>query len=165
MEKEWVDYYNKLLCILNGLPSDRYSKLLWRLHNSEFIWVHPGDQNRYKDGVYLREYFGFDFINPGSILEVLTAFASRIDNEYIGSPGEQRPDIIFMEMLRNLNLLRMDDDHYDEDEVYTILDVWMHRRYFFDGKGSIFQIRNPIRNQRKIDMWSQMLDYISENYS
>ncbi len=149
-----------------------YSRLTSQLHNTIFKYVLDLDENRASDGIVLREEFYrekdidagvYDHRDDCSVLEMLVALAGRIDDEYIGDPGQSHPELIFWDMICNLGLDVFDDRHYEDDEVEYILDRWMDRKFKPDGSGSIFPInRIPRRDQRRIEIWSQMNEYLTE---
>lgn len=148
-----------------------YKMLLNELLNSQFIFVLERDANRMEDGAYLRDqYFmengisGSFLDRPISILEVLLALAIRIDNEYVGSPNDPRPDMIFWEFLSNLRLTEYQDSRFNVRKIHEILDFWMYRRYKYDGNGGIFPLKNPKNDQKKVELWDQTMAYLTENY-
>lgn len=149
----------------------KYKKLMEVLHEAPFESYVEHDENREADGIELR----IDFINdtgifiqtynpPCSLLEMLVAFAIRIDDEYIGDPSQESPENIFWKMLCNLGLDQFDDRHFNEQQVKKILGVWILRVFEPDGKRSIFPLRDPRSDQRQCDLWTQMISYVNENY-
>lgn len=148
-----------------------YSHLMRQLHNTPFIFVLARDENRADDGIVLREEFYrekdieagvYDHRDDCSVLEMLVALAIRITDEYIGDPSETHPETIFWEMVYNLGLDVFNDRYFDADEVSHILDRWMTRDFLYDGTDSIFPVNRPRRDQRKIEIWSQMNEYLTE---
>lgn len=166
----WADYKDWLLWRVH-FSRPGYGNLMKLLHTTNFKWSVPFDENRAADGMtYRDEFFGScsleegSFARPCSVLEMLVGLAIRIDNEFIGDPAEEKPDIIFWEMLENLGLEEYTNKHWDYDAVCDILDEWLDREFDSDGEGSIFPIKDPFRDQTEIEIWSQMNDYIEENY-
>ncbi len=148
-----------------------YSRLMKQLHDTPFIYILERDRNRADDGISLREEFYrekdidigvYDHRDDCSVLEMLVALAERIEDEYTGDPGKSHPELIFWEMICNLGLDIFDDRHFESDEVEYVLDQWMDREFLSDGAGSIFPVSNPIRDQREIEIWSQMNEYLTE---
>lgn len=177
---EWEDYGEWLLDLV-GFSRKGYDDLMWYLHSTSFISLITGDNNRIKDAWELRkDYYELTGVRLGdinkpsallerllcnaSVLEVLIALAFRIENEYIGDPADPKPDLIFWEMICNLGLQKCVGRYYDEDEVEDILETWISRQYSYTGKGGIFPLKYPKRDQRKIEIWSQTQAYLSENY-
>ena len=165
------DKYGQWLVRRVGFRRSGYSILMKELHNHPFHFFLRGDENRSEDGKYLRGDFieengegGIMIYSECSTLEMLVAFAIRIDREYIGNPAEEHPEKIFWEMLRNLGLSRFNDNRYSSNDVNNILYTWQYREFEPDGVGSIFPLRFPKKDQRKIEIWSQMHEYLSERY-
>ena len=133
------------------------------LYNVEFRWIIPEDRRRAEDGLNLRrEYPKIRFLSeddqnrPCSVLEMLAAFAIRIDREWVGNPGENRSYIVFDDMIRNLSLTKANANY--------VLDRWLNRDFHPDGRGSIFPLIHPTADQRHVEIWRQMLAYINERY-
>lgn len=171
-ERWWMEYMNWLLRRV-GFEKKGYGLLMEELHNTEFVWVIERDKNRAGDGINLRDEFlegVFDYSSesiigqPCSVLEMLVAFSIRIDAEYTGAPGDPHPEKIFWEMICNLELNYYDDKAFGWHDIYQILDTWLNRDFDPDGKGSIFPLRKTHRDQRDLEIWSQMQEYLSERY-
>lgn len=146
-----------------------YRDLMEFLYSEEFRWILSRDESRAVDGRYLRDDYedetGIVVPNvPVSVLEVLVALSLRIDSEYISDMDAPRPELIFWQMIKNLGLDLMTDRHFNERKARENLDIWMNREFRADGFGSIFPLKRPFQDQRKIEIWSQMLGYLSENY-
>ena len=170
MKYLWLDYRDWLINLCN-FRKKGYDKLLTQLHFSPFEVVLERDINRVQDGLSFRQQFlsenginGDFYDQPCSILEVLVALAVRIDGEYIGNPADPHPDQIFWEMICNLGLNKFDNKHYNSDFIYEILGKFVGRAYNFDGNGGIFPLKNVQNDQRKVEIWSQMMAYLNENY-
>lgn len=178
---DWRDYGNWLLDLV-GFDSSRkgYLQLMHNLHFVEFKELIKHDRNRIKDGQELRkDYYDLTgvalwelpnhdiperLIVNASVLEVLIALAFRIENEYIGDPADPNPEMIFWEMICNLGLQKYVGKYYDEHSVCDILETWISRRYSYNGRGGIFPLEYPKRDQRQIEIWDQMMAYLSEQY-
>ena len=171
----WEDYGSWILHRV-GFFDRRHDLLMEELHNFKFVSYVNFDDNRVRDGIGLRS----DFLNDRavsykdyvgdfrdhfcSVLEVLAALAIRIEEEYIGDPKEFHPEHIFWEMICNLGLDRYDDSWFKPRDIYDILDTWMRREFSRNGEGSIFPLKRTRRDQRKIQIWDQMNEYLLENY-
>lgn len=166
----WRDYGDWLLDKVN-FRRKGYSKLMNELFDITFTAINPHDENRIEDAISLREEFlniagingGFD--REVNVLEVLVALAIRIEDEYIGDPGNPDPSYIFWEMCCNLELDFYTDVRFSYNSIHSIVEPWVLRDFEYDGEGSIFPIKHPIQDQRRIEIWSQMQEYLSENYS
>lgn len=160
-EDPWFNYKKRLLKHV-GFKRMGYDMLTDHLIDAAFEWYINSDYNRAADGLFLRENLIGEHSSidgPCTVLEMLCALATRMETEYIGDDCD-----IFEELLDNLDLLSFDNENYDEIEVGDILDTWMGRKFNFDGCGSIFPLIHPSRDQRDIEIWGQMQEYINENW-
>ena len=160
-------YFEKLFNVMARTESTRrYRRLLEHLSNVEYVWdlsMHS-DANRAADGLAIRKLYlsDADDTKPCSVLEMLTALSFRIERDITGEPGNDHPEHWFWEMLDNLGLLEYTDDHYDEDEVDTTLDIWMNREYRMDGRGGLFPVRYALYDMRDLPIWEQFALYLNE---
>lgn len=166
--------YFEWLCAQTGLggthgPSS-YSILLRELHKSLYFSTVGNDQDRATDGKALREPFGGVSRDMGecTVLEMLVAFAMRIDIWLNGGTvfGQR---LWLYTMLHNLGLDTYDDDRCAGDpnaveEIRSIVERWLSRQYRADGLGGIFPLRNPVMDQRKVELWYQLQGYLHEHY-
>ena len=172
--------YFDWLCdlISDGSPKRSYHHLLVFLDNTEFVWTpqQPRDENRYQDGVDLRYRFGYergisyreiqDGLSddmPCSVLEMLAALALRCEedlmsNEFYGN----RTGYWFWTMIDNLGLTSQDDDHFDILYVELVIDRFLTRSYRRNGEGGIVVLEHPPRDLRDVELWYQMMWYLSE---
>ena len=167
------EYYVSWILREIGGYYPRHQRLIRYLHEIPFKYSIPRDRNRAGDALFFRANFldeiGSDNArkienDPCSVLEVLASLAIRIDNEYVGDPSESRPDKLFWEMICNLKLDQFDDRHFYPDEIDELVSKWLNRDFDYDGRGSIFPLRQPKRDQRDVEIWVQMNDYLFENY-
>lgn len=175
MDNIWENYGSWLVQHV-GFKKRGYSKMLRQLHGTSFHYVHPMDENRAVDGVRLRweflDEFKSDDVNGAfdcdcSVLEMMIALAIRCDNEYIGDPRNPRPDQFFWKMCENLGLDQFKNQGFSkvkEAELDAVLQNWMHHNYDFRGNGGLFPVKKTERDHRKLEIWSQMMEFISENY-
>lgn len=162
-----INYFEWLLDRV-GFRRKGYTQLMLCLFNIPFEAVIERDNNRMDDAMSLRSEYGqFSYFMEGipNVLEVLIALAIRIEDEYIGDPSDLDPEPIFWEMCCNLGLERYTDRFFNSDRVYEIIVDWLDRDFDPNGEGSIFPIKNPSQDQRDVEIWSQMQEYLSENYS
>ena len=159
--QEAISDYFTWLCDKVGYD-DRYDGLLRYLFDVEFIWRHPMDENREKDGLYLRDKFkkecgvvGNVFMDhPCTILEVMVALSIRIEEDIVGDP-----DIcVFWRMINNLGLTETQDPLNWEARI----DIWLERKFDRDGSGSPFPLEHPDCNQSRIEIWAQAMRWINE---
>lgn len=151
-------------------PSLTYWKLLRMLHNTEFVWILRGDDNRAEDGVELRGEFAFeskteipsDWNELGcSLLEMLIAFARRAEFT-TGTPSKEW----FWEFLDNLHLSDLNDGaEFVEEDAEDILDGFVWRTYNMNGEGGILPLKNPPKDQRRVELWYQFSEYLEDRDS
>lgn len=164
-------YFNWLSAKVNRLenptPSLRYTKLLRALHNTQFVFLVTGDDNRVEDGVGLRWEFyledgqlappDWDVI-PCSVLEMLIAFSRR------ASFATDTPAFDwFWEFIENLGLKEFNDSGiFPQRIVDNILDVFVWRKYDFRGRGGLFPLDNARHDQTETEIWYQFCDYLTD---
>lgn len=168
------DEYFEWLCELVGI--DRfarhvsYRKLLAHLHNIEFTWFIPRDDNRADDGIKLRRRFGLvrndteltEYIHgPCSVLEMMVALAVRceewiMDDALLGNRTSQW----FWDMIRNLGLNSMKDSKFDRDYVDYVIARLLNREYEPDGRGGLFTVRHCSHDLRTVEIWIQLSWYL-----
>lgn len=145
--------------------SRTYWDLLAQLYSKQFVWFIPNDDNRVLDGIDLRHEFildagvGFDndwLARPCSILELCVALSRRLAFE-----GEGQPSAWFWVLMTNLGLQHCTDrPKYDQSEVDARLDAVIWRTYEPDGRGGLFPLRYPSKDQREVELWYQMNAYL-----
>ena len=168
------DVYFSYLCDL-ALKRERneYTKLCHILHNRAFEYIIDMDENRYTDGLELRqEYFNNNayFKNdlsilyknrPCSVLEMMVALARRCYHSILSVGGSRdKTNEIFKLMLVNLGLDKCTDDNIGEEFVNQRIDDLLNRTYSPDGRGSLFYIPNIQEDMRQVDLWYQAMWYI-----
>ena len=141
----------------------RYVNLLEYLYEYDYTWVLPLDGNLASNGLDLRYEFNPDMdlgVKPCSVLEMLVSLSWSWDRDitYDYSEGD-RSGLWFWVMVENLGLLECPDDEYEIDKK---LDIWLNRKFDYDGKGSPFPLDDPKRDQRKIIIWLQVNDFVME---
>lgn len=161
--------YQKVAYVECPTPSLTYWKLFKHLYSTEFVWLVACDDNRVKDGLDLRIEFHRNvsmsseeesiFMFSGcSVLECLIAFCRR---------AEFLTDISakdwFWKLLDNLKLSDLNDakenfDHY----ALEVLDRFVWRTYKQNGEGGLFPLKNTNLDQRKVEIWYQFCEYLTE---
>ena len=70
-------------------------------------------------------------------------------------------------MLTNLGVRDFNDDLYEKDnpeeEINLMLDEIIWRTYNYDGSGGLFPLREPVGDQRDVELWYQLCAYLIEN--
>lgn len=162
-------YFNwlceKVMYLRNPTPSLTYWKLLKELHNTEFVWMLSGDDNRDEDGLDLRYEFIMEENIPDnpewrvlgcSLLEMLIAFSRRAEFMTDNKASEW-----FWIFISNLGLDWMNDaSGVTSDEIADILYRLVWRQYNYNGRGGLFPLKNPQHDQRKVEIWYQFCEYL-----
>lgn len=160
--------YSQINSVKITNPARTYWSLFRQLFKKPFIWLIPNDDNRVEDGRDLRLEFAKQedvmldqdwFEMTCSVLEMLIALARRLcfedGNDVQGW---------FWELLENMDLV-FTDDEYTEDVQQGIdqaLDRLIWRLYLPDGRGGLFPLDRPTRDQREVEIWYQLNEYLME---
>ena len=172
------DPYFQWLCKSVDIPRNRpYLKLALELHNHLFK---PGDavetdNNRALDGLRLRVIFMDRYGPQGSssnrgactMLEFLIGLAKRMD--YIMGAADNNLNVshYFWKMIENLRLSKLDDDRFYELNgeffVQEAVDRVLFRTYEKNGNGGLFPLKRPMQDQREIEIWYQMQNWLLES--
>ena len=177
MKQNLKDLYFKWLC--NIVCGKRYAKqisyreLLGRLHETEFIFLIPLDENLASDGVDLRYRFALEYdydpdyvlreINdPCSVLEMMIVLSFHCEEGIMDDPHMgDRTAQWFWEMIVNLGLGSMYDSRFNLDYVDDVIETFLYREYEPDGKGGLFRIRDCDTDLRDIPIWRQLCWYLN----
>ena len=173
-ERYFVWLYDQIRSSRAKIPSRNFYKLAKQLHDKEFIWVVANDDNRVEDGRDLRYEFlnqNREYVSPGdagwldlgcSMLEMLIGLSRRLAFETDGTPH-----VWFWVLLGNLDLVRFNDalnvSDAQAEEIDDVLNRVIWRTYSRDGSGGLFPLRRARHDQRKVELWYQLQDYILEN--
>jgi hypothetical protein len=175
------DYVNWLYGVVDGFNYPNYQNLMLCLNDIPFICVLERDDSRARDALNLRENFvdnyGFRYIpdqinyfynEEYSVLEVLIALSIKCDSQVMGDikKGNRTADW-FWRMIKNLGLFRFTNETFGPitvNQINNIVNIFVYRRYNFDGKGGIFPLQNPPGDERKVELWYQMMSYLNENF-
>ena len=159
--------YHKVASVEIRTPSLDYFTLIRDLHSTEFIWLISGDDNRAEDGIDIRKEFLIASFLPKntswshiacSVLEMLIGLSRRA--EHVSDFSSREWFWIFLE---NLGLSDLNDTKSNiTDEVNQVLDIFIWRTYDYNGHGGLFPLNNPSKDQRKVELWYQFSEYISE---
>lgn len=138
------------------------------MYTKEFVWDVPNDDNRIEDGKELRYEFvdneklmdvDIGWMHLGcSMFELLVALSRRLC-----FVTEVEPRFWFWQMIENLGLRGFTDRmRYNDNSVIEILDAVIWRTYSENGEGGLFPLRNPQKDQRRVEIWYQMNAYVLE---
>lgn len=161
---EWL--YSQVL--VETRQGASYWKLLRQLHRIEFRWFVPNDGNRAEDGLDLRKEWrdqldiavDSDWMELGcSFLEILVVLARRMEFD-----GGETPQHWFWHLLENLQFNNCHDGSgYSRHLVTRRVRIVMDRLYDATGNGGLFPLRQPSRDQREVELWYQMSEYLLQD--
>ena len=173
MEEPFEGVYFNWLCakvidVKKKKPSETYWRLLEQLHRTEFVPLLQMDENRAAYGKELRREFLLAADAPDnlewretlgcSILELLIAVARDLEFQTDVSRVSS-----FWELINNLGLIGYYDAiNFDPAYVDGVLEVFNARAYLPDGYGGLFPLKNAQRDQREVEIWYQMFDYLTD---
>ena len=172
VNSDYFEWMYSTVCGRRYAKQISYRKLLSYLHDTEFIFSIPKDENRALDGIDLRyrfvrlirkenllKYLG----GPCSIFEMILALAFRIEEDTMDDPAYgDRTSQWFWTMIGNLGLGSMTDDRFDKEYVGSVIDRFINRDYGPDGRGGLFRLRHCDEDLRDVEIWQQMCWYLDE---
>ena len=148
-----------------------YRKLLTFLHEVEFTYFIPYDENRAAEGIALRYRYCFMhkctnlecyLSGPCSVLEMMVALAIRCEENLMDNPElGDRTGQWFWEMITNMGLGSMNDTNYNEWLVSDVVGRFLNREYEPDGRGGLFRVKGWNRDMRTAEIWHQLMAYIN----
>lgn len=172
------DPYFQWLCKRVGIPRKKpYLKLAAELHTLIF---RPGDaietdKNRANDGLQMRvefmEHFGPQGSSanrgPCTMLEFLIGLCRRMSFVMGTDENDLHTAHYFWKLIDNLRLMKLDDDRYDELNgdffVGEAVERVLYRNYAWDGNGGLFPLDRCVHDQRKVEIWYQMQQWLLES--
>lgn len=168
------DYFEWMYELVSG---DRFAKgltyrrLLTFLHDVEFTYFVPYDENRAAEGIALRyryclihecEHLEHFLSGPCSVLEMMAALAIRCEENLMDDPElGDRTGQWFWEMITTMGLGSMNDSNFNEWLVADVVSRFLDRDYEPDGRGGLFRVRGFTRDMRKMEIWHQLMAYIN----
>ena len=168
---EYFEWLCGLVCNYRHSNHISYDKLLMRLHDTEFIYLIPMDEDRARDGANLRWRFswehGMDAVpkcldGPCSVFEMMVALSVYCEENIMDDPNiGNRTGQWFWGMVVNLGLGSMTDSHFDRKRVDDTIDRFLHREYERTGRGGLFRVNNCDRDMRDLDIWHQLCRYLN----
>jgi len=152
-----------------------YHLLFKELYAKKFLWSVPNDDNRAFEGFSLREKFCDDegFIYEPmpyecSIMELILGLAIRCHWILSDSPNNLTVSGWFWKLLGNIGLDKFGDEYFYEyggvSKVDQILNRLIERTYDRYGNGGLFPLKKVKKDQRKVELWYQMCQFLVENY-
>ena len=158
------DYFEWLISHIAIPNGKNYSHLFEVMHNTEFHWIVPNDDNRIQDGIDLRGRFldgkkKVIHLEGATLLEILVSLSQKVAFTAGGEPRRWA-----WKLLKNLRLTKMPDPLTEQDleRINDILDALIWRTYKADGRGGFFPLNHPEEDQTKVEIWYQMNKYVIE---
>lgn len=174
---EYFEWLYDLMSVDSYSEGVSFRKLMIRLHETEFRYSIPRDQNRAEDGIDLRYRFALtyeykyepemvmDILGDDycSVLEMIAALALRLEETIMDDPSiGNRTKQWFWNMIVNLGLGSMTNDKFDVKYVDYVLARFLDREYEPDGRGGLFTIKYSDVDMRDIEIWAQLNRYVNE---
>jgi hypothetical protein len=175
INREYFEWLCEIVSDSKPKKNCSYGKLLEYLHQTEFVFILPMDENRCVDGMNLRYRFGYEYNigdpviascldnDPCSILEMMVALSFYVEEHIMVDPeyGLMSGRWFWM-MINNLGLSEMTDDNFDYELVNRNIWHFLNRDYDRDGKGGLIYMPNSRYDFRTMDIWYQMMRYLAE---
>ena len=141
-----------------------YETAMASMLDIEFIPYIGNDTDRALDGLMLRHLYGhkIDGIIPEcTMLEMIIGLCMRLQEEFEDEFEDNTYGYWFSEIMNNL---KIEEDCEDEDYIFEVVTDARDRRYDFNGNGGFFPLKHASRDQRKVEIWYQMSEYLMEKY-
>lgn len=169
--------YNLVCNDISRGPS--FNNLMEHLLKIEFVPNMERDENRANDGINFRYRFGFEngysreyirdnldyILGPCNVLEMMVSLSFKIEEHIMDDPDYgDRTGQWFWNMIVSLGLGSMDDRNFVENYVDDVIFRFINRDYEPNGQGSLFTLEHPARDLRYVEIWSQAMWYLDENF-
>ena len=160
--------YSQVAVVKTRKSSRTFWNLLRQLFCTEFAWFVPNDDNRAEDGRELRCEWTVltgheadqNWLTLGcSFLELLIGLSRRLAFETNSNVSDW-----FWHLINNLGLLGYHDrSNFSPDDVEdrTYAVIW--RTYDRNGNGGLFPLRYSDNDQRKVELWYQLSEYLLQD--
>lgn len=167
--RNWLNY---------TMHGDNYHILFDLLYDTEFVWTLPEDEHRAVAGRYLRERFeaetGLACKDEWtdwscSFLEMLVGLAYSMEGILYDPEKNPAAYVWFWMLMHNLDLDRFTDDvmlgspQSSYRYITAVCNQVCDRTFDRNGYGGMFPLRTPPDDQRQVEIWYQMQNYILEN--
>ena len=172
---EYFEWLYDLVCGQRFSKHISYRKLLMQLHDMEFTYLIPMDENRAADGEELRYRFARHRVHedlveeivdelsgPCSVLEMMIALAVKCEEYFMDNPNYgDRTAQWFWGMINNLGLGSMTDDQFNKRRVVSAIEALLRREYAPDGRGGLFTVKHCEYDLREVEIWRQLCWYLN----
>lgn len=162
-ERLYFDFLTDFVC--SGREKVEFSKVLEQLFYKTFISYDELDDNLIYNSMELREKYSksyiFDF--DCTVLELMVYLSIEIEDSIMANNEYgDRTGLWFWSMMSSLGLNFYDNFNYNSVEIDRILENFIEKRYEKSGKGGLFAVKNPSKNARNENIWSQAMNFVSE---
>ncbi len=146
-----------------------YFEIARILFETPFRAVLIFDQNRSLEAFSMREWLfgsvGKDYKGPVNCLEILWSVALKMSDLSVGNDGYLDPREGFWEIFSNLGLDKFEEIRSISEgrEASFLINRWLDRGFDRRGNGGLFPLKKPRKDQRKVEIWYQMQEYLEEN--
>lgn len=148
---------------------ETYWELLRQLYSEPFSYFVGNDVDRASDGIDLRHAFadevGIETLPTQwvelecSFLEMLVALSKRLEFQ-----TSEKFEVWFWQLIKNLGFEGYHDKAgYPFNNVISKIQEINERTYDESGNGGLFPLRNAKKDQRKVDLWYQMSEYLLQD--
>lgn len=170
IQEDYFEWMYAMMCEGRFAPSLSYRKLFEFLHEVEFIYFIPHDENRAKDGMSLRYKFCLmnncpdleEYLDgPCSVLEMMVALSIKCEHIKSDPRVGDRTAQWFWGMMSNLGLSSMNDRDFNDWYVNDVVTRFLNREYDRNGRGGLFTIRRWKKDARDVEIWHQLLAYLN----
>lgn len=164
--------YSQVANVKTRAKTHTYWSLFRQLHKTIFVALVSHDENRIADAREMKyEFLGenedergdLDWMrSPCSMLELLI-----ILSRFLAFEMDDPMKIWFWHLIEELDLEQFNDREYDsqsEEAIAEVLNRVIWRTYEASGKGGLFPLNHPDRDQRKVELWYQLNAYLLENF-
>lgn len=167
MDESYREWLFEKIGVIDG-PNYDYDMLCSTLDDIRFIWRKTLDRNRATKAIELREEYAYEHSvyhedvrdQKATVLEVLIGLAEdlaeKTENDSLSG--------WFWIMINNLGLDTYDDDHWDFNEIVSIVNKWMYVEYDEDGWGCPFFMPDYHGDVRKLTIWDQANKFAVKNF-
>lgn len=168
---EWLKHF-----VMQGSQSaSKYKDFFNLLHEIEFTYCLPMDENREQDGINLRARFLYEhnykeenlyyLENPCSVLEMMVALTLRCEENLAWDPYEcgDRTGVWFWKMVSNIGLIgHIEGNNFDSVFVNDKISKCLERNYQPNGRGGFFIVQKAPKDMRDVDIWTQANWYLDK---
>lgn len=167
--------YNRACPVSDPASDESFVEVCGVMNAVDFNDSVPNDDNRTADAIELRPEFleemvprtytrGISSFNamPPKLFEVVVALCDRANKT-----TDVDPQRLFDTILQNLGLKKYNDKAWNrssEERVRHILERVNNRDYKPNGRGGIFPLEKPSKDQTEVELWYQLSEFLSENH-